>query len=196
MYSIIDFRKSEFKKAVLNSPQLAGKKAFARGHFSAVFEGSREDTVYKMTTDSVSYWLLNCSAAGVSGVHFPNLISDHSDIGEFEIDDEIFPIYLYEIERLLELKEKDENYYFAKIVQIKAKQVLHDRISPKRQVRRKDYCDLLPDSLDDAVKQLGNFAESYANAELDLHMGNFMQRQNGELVISDPFFDTKLYYIS
>jgi hypothetical protein len=44
----------------------------------------------------------------------------------------------------------------------------------------------LSTSVKNAIKQLCDFCHNMPGAILDMHMGNFMQRRNGELVITDP----------
>jgi hypothetical protein len=50
-----------------------------------------------------------------------------------------------------------------------------------------DAAQQAPDAWKQAVDQLLNFAKQTGHTFLDLHSGNFMNRDNGTLVITDPF---------
>ncbi len=50
-----------------------------------------------------------------------------------------------------------------------------------------DAAQQAPDAWKQAVDQLLNFAQQTGHTFIDLHSGNFMHRDNGTLVITDPF---------
>lgn len=176
-------------------PELKGKKLIGRGMFSAVFEGSTPDTVLKMTVDSVGYWLLNCCAAGVGGEHFPKVIKNHHDVGEVNVGKTEFPVYLFEMERLVKLKVGSAAKKLAR--KISTSQLKISRASWSSDVTGQlgELASVakLPETLRQAIRDVENFAGNYPNAQLDMHMGNFMQRENGDLVITDPMFDTDVF---
>lgn len=179
-------------------PELKDKKLIGRGMFSAVFEGSRPDTVLKMTVDSVGYWLLNCCAAGVSGDHFPRVIKNHHDIGVVDVGKTEFPVYLFEMERLVKLKVGSATRKLAR--KISTSQLKISRASWSSDVTGQlgELANVakLPETLRQAIRDVESFASNYPNAQLDMHMGNFMQRENGDLVITDPLFDVEVFNVS
>lgn len=176
-------------------PELKGKKLIGRGMFSAVFEGSTPDTVLKMTVDSVGFWLLNCCAAGVSGEHFPEVVKNHHDVGVVKVGKVEFPVYLFEMERLVKLKVDSAAKKLAR--KISTSQLKISRASWSSDVtgQLKELANVakLPETLRQAIRDVENFASNYPKAQLDMHMGNFMQRENGDLVITDPMFDTEVF---
>lgn len=175
-------------KDAMRRPELTGKKPIARGTFSAVFEGSRPDTVFKMTVDSVGYWLLNCQAARVEGRHFPTVVKNHRDIGETAVGGKKFPIYLFEMERLTKLQIGSA----ARKTALKISKAVGWGTASQALKWLAD-ADGLSETLREAVLDVQQFANYYENAHLDMHMANFMQRPDGELVITDPLFDNEVY---
>jgi hypothetical protein len=180
-------------KRARNHPLLVGKKHFARGAFSAIFDGTRKNTVLKMTVDPISYGMLNWSFPYVNHRHFPRVVKNHSDIGEVRINGENYPIFLYEIERLEKLKVGGEARATAKL--IKTSLMLASNSTPLWQRINIPYTEIeavaqdraLPKSIRNAMDQLSTFCSNIGDAFfIDMHMANFMQRKNGELVISDP----------
>jgi len=177
---------------------LVGKKPIGRGTFSAVFDGTRKNTVLKMTVDDSAYWLLNDWAVCVNHWHFPRVVKNYGEIGNTRIGRFDFPIYLYEIERLE--KVSGPNKRLVNLIcgaednsrrmamgknweeRPKAAKVLDLMLEDKA----------LPRTIHNALRQLRNFAD-HMDGSLDLHSGNFLQRANGELVMSDPIANMKIW---
>lgn len=187
-------------KAALRHEALKGKKCIARGAFSAVYESGKPNTVLKVSVDNLGYWMLNCCAVGVSHWHFPRVIENHGCIGDMKIGGVDFPIYLVEMERLEKLKVGSDA---RKVARLLSKQQVHSTmkcVSRHGDVSSTSTVDAisdilnskvgLPRSVGNALKQLRDFCMSYDGARLDMHLGNFMQRKNGELVITDPLMDS------
>lgn len=186
-------------KLALQHEALKGKKCIARGAFSAVYEGSKPNTVLKVSVDNLGYWMLNCRATKVSHWHFSRVIENHGCIGDMKIGGVDFPIYLVEIERLENLKVGSDAKRLATLLSKQQRRSTMKCISLNSQIGDSTstvdaITDILnsrpPRSVSNALKQLREFCESYAGARLDMHLGNFMQRKNGELVITDPLMDS------
>lgn len=182
------------------------------GQFSAVFEGSRPDTIHKLTIDPVAYWLFNDGYVGVEGKHFPKTVEDYSDVGEVVIHANLrsgrprkVPIYLYEQERLQPLPMKSEQRKLAKKIIDKARGGTTVSVrSPTGRVRDVDTAKAkletlasqedLPESVREASEQLADFCDYYDDLFLDMHFGNFMVRpETGDLIFSDPFGCASIY---
>ena len=181
-------------KRAMQHEAIKGKKPIGRGAFSLVFDGSKPSTVYKLTVDRIGYWMLNCDAAKVEGKHFPKVHKSFSEVGETRIKGEEFAIYLFEMERLQPIRRGQAAYREAQNIMEatfwgnyrystdnRINNILHSKVEFSKSIRK-------------ALKDLERFALDYNNdMELDLHNGNFMQRKNGTLVITDPMADRKLF---
>jgi hypothetical protein len=187
-------------KSAMNHPLLKDKKPIGRGVFSAVFEGTRKNTVLKMTVDDISYCLLNDCTVGVKHRHFPRVIENHGDIGAARINWMHYPIYLYEVERLEKLKNGSDTKRLARMIS-KSQDKAHRRNSIYRlddytkahielTVMARDA--MLPRSIRNALSLLSDFCSNMPGSVLDMHLGNFMQRKNGELVITDPLASAEI----
>lgn len=177
---------------------ISGKKPIARGCFSAIFDGSKPSTVFKLTIDPIGYWMLNCSAAHVEGKHFPKVVQNLQEVGITNIQGKEYFIYLFEMERLLPLKRYAENYQEARSVMTGSWNMgrksfsTSDRIGSILTSNQK-----ISKSVKLAVAELERFAQDYNNdMTLDMHTGNFMQRKNGTLVITDPMAEKRLFEIA
>lgn len=192
-------------RAARKHPALEGRKLIGCGQFSAVFEGSRPDTIHKLTIDPAAYWLFNDGVVGVHGQHFPKTVADYSEVGEVTIHANLragrprrVPIFLYEQERLLALPIKSEQRKLAKSIIDKTRASANTRPKCKGVRRDVDSAQMtledlsaqedLPASVRDAAGDLARFCNYYDDLFLDMHFGNFMVRpDSGELVFSDPF---------
>ena len=189
-------------KLALRHEALQGKKCIARGVFSAIYEGSKPNTVFKVTVDSFGYWMLNCAYYGVKHKHFPRIIEDHGVIGEIKLGCDEYPIYLFEMERLEKLEVGSGSRKVASGISSKSRRSIgksysrrclgdNDRASVVIGDMKKNT--LIPRSIRSALGQLTEFCVNYPNASVDMHLGNFMQRKNGDVVITDPLMDGPLY---
>lgn len=172
---------------------IRGKKPIARGVFSAVYDGSKPNTVYKLTADSFGYWMVNCNHYGVKHRHFPKVHKDFGDIGVIKLNGKEFPLYLFGMERLEKVTGEAKKQAQA-IVRRQAHTLTNAWKWP--QLDRALFCvqDMLrdktfPRSILSAFIQLEEFCCNYPGAAMDMHIGNFMKRKNGELVITDPLMD-------
>lgn len=180
-------------KNVMQHRLLKGKKPIARGVFSAIFEGTQKNTVLKMTVDDVSYWMLNDVYSHVTHRHFPKALVNHQDIGKTNVNGEILPIYLYEMEKLEKLDRVSDNRRLAREIcngeDRASHQVMTVWTDPMHSVNvlaGMIQDNSLPRGIRNALSQLSDFCRLVPGGTLDMHIGNFMQRKNGELVITDP----------
>jgi hypothetical protein len=186
-------------KLAMNHPLLKDKKPIGRGVFSAVFEGTRKNTVLKMTVDDISYCLLNDWTVGVKHRHFPRVIENHGDIGAVRISGMQYPIYLYEVERLEKLKNGSDTKRLAQMIS-RSKDKVHWNSISRWDDYTRAYMELtimardamLPRSIRNALSLLSDFCSNMPGSTLDMHLGNFMQRKNGELVITDPLANVEI----
>lgn len=167
---------------------LAGKKPIGRGAFSVVFEGTRPNTVLKLTADPTAYALLNDGVAKVSHWHYPRVVKNYFCVADVRLGDEEVPVWLYEVERLQHVKGKDArlatqiaDWVYAKRVQTALERAENLPAAPH-----------LPRSIYNAVKRLQDFFMYFEQARLDFCRTNIMQRANGDIVLNDVVFDRKL----
>jgi len=163
---------------------LRAKRVLARGTFSAIFDGSRADTVLKLTLDRSQYVYMTDSLSP-QGAYKPRLIEDFGAIGQTTQGHEL---YLIEVERLEKLPRGNAAARVARRV------VKHFWQSG---------CKELPCE-ESAVKELdAGFAEFLSDLHafitnfdfrFDAKVGsNFLYRSSeNQLVVSDPVFDAEL----
>lgn len=183
-------------RQALRHPLLAGGKLIGRGVFSAIFEGNN-NSVMKLTADSVNYRMLNGDSC-VKHRHFPKVVANHTTVGKVTIAGMDFPLYLYEVEKLQRLHRNSD-----------AGRLAWKMAEKQRHWAHSDFTDFsvsvitvgemtkdtkLPRAMRNALAQLEAFILSCPDGILDMHFGNFMQRANGELVLTDPLFDAPTLY--
>lgn len=182
-------------KEALTHPALAGKRKLARGKFSAVYDNG--DTVLKVTTDSSCYELMKFYAQG--NKRFPTTIRDFGVIGVQKLHD--LNIYMVEVERLnkistasIELRRlvrkicnqsADIMATKAPIFERHQAKIAMARIVPETLYQMSEDSDFTSD-MREALEFIAQFSMDYDGIGLDFHSGNFMVRNNGELVFSDP----------
>lgn len=185
-------------QVALRHPLLEGKKMIGRGVFSMVFEGTRKNTVLKMTVDDIGYYAFNDWAVGCRHRHFPRIIQSEGDIGCAKINGRDRPIYLFEMERLEKLTGEARKL---------ARQVMNVGATASGKYHWKTGDDVramltfgemvrdksLPRSVRNAIQQLEEFCGNVPGGSVDLHMNNMMQRKNGDLVIIDPIANMKIW---
>ncbi|MFC2996391.1 hypothetical protein ACFODO_14190 [Acinetobacter sichuanensis] len=203
-------------KAVLNirkkHPALKGKKLIASGQFSGVFESDNPNTVLKLSIDDMSYKFLLGESATQSD-SLVKVVKDYGIVGEFVTSKNIspslvsnpisttVPIFLYEVERLQKLDTKGEN---RRVVNRLCKRFreLNAYSFIDNQAERFVMClvdlssdDLVSDKpeMADAFVLLAEFINQNPDSFADLHTGNFMQREDGTVVISDPIGSTVIF---
>lgn len=184
----------------LRHPLLDGKKMIGRGVFSMVFEGTRKNTVLKMTVDNIGYYAFNDYMCGVRHKHFPRVTDCHGEIGTVRLGKHEESIYLYEMERLQPLKVGSEARRLARSIanaaatasgqhfwrtseDIRAMLTFGSMLQDKS----------LPRSIRNALQQLEEFCGRMPGGSVDLHMHNMMMRKNGDLVIIDPVANMQIW---
>lgn len=199
MCKVLQFNDPMVKQA-LKHEALKGKKLIGRGAFSMVFEGSKPNTVYKVTLDDVNYWMLNCCAAGVSHKHFPKVYNNFGAIGDVSINKNSHTIFMYEMERLNKLERGTEASNVSTIL-TKLQNASFGNVFKYGPINRALFqiqdmmqSKSLPKSIMNALRQLEEFAYSYEHIGLDMHRANFMMRKNGTLVLSDPLNSMKIIF--
>lgn len=187
-------------KAALRHPLLEGKKMIGRGVFSMVFEGTRKNTVLKMTVDNLGYMMLNDRVSGIRHKHFPKVVETHDDIGETKIGAESHLVYLFEMERLEKLQKDSDAKRLARLItnvtgttSMRHKGSWRDEYRSAELLKAMKTSDELPRSIKNALGRLEMFCRDIPGGTLDMHAGNFMQRKNGDLVMIDPIADMKLW---
>ena len=183
------------KRAIAGNPLLAGKKPIGRGAFSMVFDGPKPSSVLKLTIDRAGYYLLNCWVAGAKGKHFPRVRKNHKDIGVTTVKGEDYPIYLFEMERLLPNRRGTPARKEADAIQESSYHRGGRTTGDCIGAIANDKSAAISRSVRNALQDLEVFAGNYDNLEIDMHSGNFMQRKDGTLVITDPFADKRLFDI-
>lgn len=187
-------------KSALRHPLLEGKKPIGRGCFSAIFEGTRKNTVLKLTVDDIGYWLFNCWAAKVEHRHFPRIIDSHGDIGTVKLGGTDYPLFLFEMEKLEKIQHGTDTKRLAMKIQDTARTAsnkaclwMRDDLRSAMMVQHMMQDTALPRSIRNALGQLENFCCNYPDGQMDLHINNMMQRKNGDLVITDPLANMSIW---
>lgn len=187
-------------KQAMRHPLIAGKKPIGRGVFSAVFEGTRKNTVLKMTCDDIGYWMLNDPYVGVKHRHFPKVVESHGEIGTMTIGREEHTIYLFEMEKLNRLETGSEAKRLSRQITMTGNSASYNIEGSWRSCSRTAAVlanmvedKALPKSIRNALTQLCDFCHNISGGTLDMHGGNFMQRDNGELVMTDPLANMKIH---
>lgn len=206
MFKILTLNDAAVRKLRREHPILKGKKLIASGQYSGVFEGTTPETVLKLTIDAPSYVFhsLYMRSHGLPKKHFTQVVADYGVVGEFVIAKNIpvtaitkptnlcVPIYLYECERLEKLPTKTDNSKLVMKISTLVKQAMFAAEYTTQAQRGVDVIEVLmkasfvPDSLRHDLIVLRDFFKETNDVFIDIHRANFMQRSNGELVLSDP----------
>jgi hypothetical protein len=171
--------------AVRRNPALRGKKVLARGTFGAIFDGSRPDTVFKLTLDGMHHAYLTDGCFGPSGPHAPLVVEDVGDVGETSKGE---TLYLVELERLTAMPRACAER------RLVTKAMRHVLGKGEGKLPEDDAAlPGLPASLAEFFAQVNNFALNFA-CHVDGAVGNnYMLRPgDGTLVASDPVYDRRL----
>jgi len=163
-------------------PIFANTRLLARGTFCAVFETSSPDRVLKLTTDRSHYAYLTDGLAP-EGPYKPQVLENH---GYLEDTWTGAPLYLLEVERLRPVTPRTENSRLAR------------RIVAYTDGEGEGQYPTQPGQVKGLTEPLAMFCEevNYFTSNFDCvtdpRVGNFMERNDGTLVMSDPVFDHKL----
>lgn len=175
----------------MKHPQLLGKIPIHRGVFSAIFD-DKWNTVLKLTADGASYAMLN-GKVRVKNRHFPQVHKDYREVGEMVIANYRLPLFLYEVEKLQPLQKNSiERNMAYRLGTMQRKWTYEDYCGNESSistVHEMSMDEKIPVTIREALAELRDFIKTSPNNRLDMHLGNFMQRANGELVITDPIFD-------
>lgn len=158
-------------------PLLKGTNIIGRGAFCCVFEGKKKTRVYKLTTDSTHAAYLT-DADAPQGLYKPKVFANHHVVGETSTGLDLF---LLEVERLRPIRKGSANWDLAEAL------IQYDR-DHGRLPQSKRSARWATDELLCFMRQLNQFTRIFG-CRLDLSKANFMERNNGHLVFSDPVFD-------
>lgn len=193
-------------------PALKGRKLLASGQFSGVFESGNPDTVLKLSIDDMGYKML-FGAEALQGDYFVRTIKDYGIVGHFTTSKNLpessharpkktrVPMYLYEIERLHKVPSLGENRRIINKLCKRLRELDTFSVIESRSERGvMCLADLSGDrtltakpELSRAIIDLAEFLYKHKDAFADLHTGNFMQRKDGTLVLSDPVGSAVIY---
>ena len=189
-------------REILNSDLIKGRKEIGRGAFSIVYEGDTPDTVLKLTVDHVAYMFLNDGAKRCwhdeERSVFTRVTKDHGIVGEARCYNSSYNVYVFECERLNRIHGNSSIAKKGAIKRfIRSYSNSFGKVKspmPLAQVRREAVVqmtsvDMESDIMNEAVMVLADFIRHVDDAQPDFHVGNFMQRNNGEVVMSDPVCD-------
>lgn len=203
----------EVREVRKSHPALKNKKPIAAGMFSGVFEGNSPNTVLKLTICPSSYALLTDQRL-LGTLHTPQLIKDHGVVGQFKTGTNIketkltkaiikdVPMYLVEIERLQKVPIGTTKQVITHISKAIKRAMLATLESESHTVNQSnallELCQSSKhiggiQSYKDYAESLVSFMESHPDAFYDTHVANFMQREDGTLVFSDPVGSIDIY---
>lgn len=195
-------------KKIMRDNGLRKEDIVGRGAFSVVFNGRHENSVLKLTACDLSYSLM-CDPLSAAYRHFalPTVIQDYGQVGLFFRnwrDEEQTPLYLYEIERLKRCEGKQKkvasylsavgNRHYLKPENCTAKTFLDSSLELNgSKFLSKEDSELYSDLFD----KIGMFLMDWGMGEksgYDLHGSNFMARDDGSVVVTDPILSTDLFF--
>lgn len=179
---VLNLKDPVVKRIRATHPSFANTRMLARGTFCAVFETSNPDRVLKLTADRSHYAYLTDGLAP-EGPHKPLVLENHG-----YLDDTLSgaPLYLVEVERLRPVTPRTENSRLTRrIVAYACKD--EDGQYPTQIDQVKGLSEPLAQFCEDVNCFTSNF-----DCITDPRYGNFMERNDGTLVMSDPVFDFKL----
>lgn len=162
------------------------KKILSRGAFSIVYDTENSERVLKLTVDPTQY-RYSVTSPSMTSTIFPETYRDYGMIGLYLGR---FPLYLFEVERLYPL-EGDNLVLIAEILDDLYR--TFDGAFDPGAGHGEAYLDHLSNSIHvDAGLRYGfrqlSFMCARKGYDADLYLDNFMQRLNGEIVATDPFF--------
>jgi hypothetical protein len=181
MTNVISLKDFAVARLRYSHPAFKGTKLLARGSFSGVYSMPQTDRVLKLTTDSRHMSYLT-DIASPAGIHKPRVLNNHGQVGNTEDN---LALYLVEVEKLKAVRRGTENGLLARRV---IRFVSSERRYPE-DIR--DIPGLTP-TLVQFMEQLNWFIANY-DCKADACWGNFMERDDGTFVLSDPVFDHRLF---
>ena len=153
-----------------------GWTTLGTGAFSSVFKNKNKNYVLKINTQGDKGYAAYVNLIKkFKNPHFP-IISDMKLMKLSEYD---APYYIYLIEKL----EPLQNWKIANILKIIADHCYEELTDLEDIVHIPEYV-----KNDESLVQAARLVGEYKNkAFLDMHSGNFMQRKDGTIVITDPY---------
>jgi hypothetical protein len=197
-------------------PVLKGRRLLDSGKFSGIFEGSTENSVFKLSIDKASYFFNTNGDHYHANQHFIKLIKNYGEVGIYALpnkrkqpkstptDSPQVPIYLYEVEKLNKITTNTKNHELVrhlvrnwqKFQGLSSSEDLNNSIvrfaNHLKHVNSEQH---LPDTVIRALEEIARFISRYAKegAFTDIHPLNMMQRNDGTFVFSDPLADFQIY---
>jgi hypothetical protein len=178
--NILNLNDWNVKRLRATHPAFAGTRLLARGSFCAVFTMPDPTRVLKLTTDATHIGYLTDGLAP-QGAYKPQVLAEH------DVDVETshgLSLYLLEVERLQKVQPGSPAKKLAGRLMRYFKE--HERLPDEP-----GEVEGLTAPLARFLDQLNWFFTNY-RARPDLKLDNFMQRDDGTLVLSDPVFDHRL----
>lgn len=187
----LDRRAKEYK-AMLNHPLIRGRKVIGKGCFSTVFDNG--STVLKLTIDDYSHHFLGDYR--LNSVYMPRKTHSWGCVGIYKEQN----FWLLEMERLHKLKPGEDAYNSAReleqTVYLARKRLNFDVKNAKTLVETMlKVCDWpleIRKDLWSHLFSLADFADEHG-AMLDIHRGNWMKRDNGDMVFCDPLVNIETW---
>lgn len=164
------------RRLVKRHPLLKDAQEIDHGAFCIVFESKRKTRVLKLTADRYHYKYLT---QGPKSVYRPLVYQDYKKVGQTE---DGLDIYLLEVERLYPVEADKFNNDELAMQIIEAQ----ERLGVLPQTATQLVA--VPEDLLAFMRKLNKFRKE-VGCHYDLHLCNFMQRKNGRLIFSDPFYD-------
>lgn len=159
-------------------------RRIARGGNSIIYEGSKPNTVFKLTVDPAAWWALADPYFALKGKHFLKLIQAIGEVGESTRRPGM-PLYLMEIERLENPRGRSKASFAYRHLSRKYDYTINDSV-----LRGVEWiCHSIKEkrvkgSLKTALLQIVEFIQTF-DCYPDIHAGNIMRR--GDIwVFSDP----------
>jgi len=169
---------------VLNDYGLKDKALIGRGAFSLVYDGGKA-SVYKLTVDGYSYGLMK----NATGRHFPKIRRDYGIVGEIAINNIQHHLYLMKMERLQKLQAGGN----ARLQAMTITQSVSKYVRLSLAIQMIEHDKTFPKSILQALWQVQQYQVFSQENVLDMHMANFMQRESGTLIITDPLLDRPVW---
>lgn len=180
--SVLALADPKVKALIRKHPLLSASNILGRGSFCLVFKTSDPTRVLKLIADPqhVQY-LLDKNLT--RSVFRPKVYQNHGTVGNTLAG---VPIHLIEVERLYRLRPGEENYALAMHIVRFYERSSKDFLP---QTKRQFPCANL--RMLEFIRKLNTYKKT-KHMSFDMHAANFMQRSDGRIVFSDPFFDKKV----
>lgn len=166
--------------------RLKDKKLLSGGQFSRVFESDHSNRVLKLTADRAHVEYLIGKKAP-AGPFKPVVFEDYGVVGKTS---QRLDVHLLEVEKLQSLRTGTHNYRMANALSNWCLSP-HIPFPGPREILEgpfKPLSELFCDELLEFMKQVNRFSVGI-DCSLDVKVSNFMERQDGAFIFSDPVCD-------